>query len=346
MVTPIVVNAINRLRLHVFVIGYYPMGECSFVVLSDADTSRVFFSMVIDFYEQKNNKNHLKTLLDQFRIDESKLSCVIWTHPDKDHSIGLNTICSSYVNKETLFVLPEGLSTHYFTFSIGVIKSWLALLWHTRRAKNTIRESSLRGSLVPNNCFNRVFTDGINRIPLSIDILTPIKQQVFSKTEVLKSRKPNDISISCILRAGKMGFYFGGDSENPAIVDIPSERFLDTILFKIPHHGSSSSDKLPEVIKSLRDIEDEEYEDSLGFPEYYERVYSISTSFVHGKTVLPEEKVLRSYSEVSSQVLLTSKKEVSHSFGIWEVVFNPFNNSYVETNNQGDASIWNTTEDC
>ncbi len=91
----------KKIVLENYVIGYKKEGE-SIVVLFKQDDD-VIFSMVIDSYERSANetikileKNKVKTL-----------DFLVWTHPHKDHSVGIKRILDLFCNINSKIIFPN-----------------------------------------------------------------------------------------------------------------------------------------------------------------------------------------------------------------------------------------------
>ena len=85
------VKDISKLQLHIYVLGYYPMGESILAVVWDNAEGLVCKSVLIDCFEH-NGFNQLDSILEQYKIDKNKLDYIIlWafqvllasTHPKR-----------------------------------------------------------------------------------------------------------------------------------------------------------------------------------------------------------------------------------------------------------------------
>lgn len=307
------VKDISKLQLHIYVLGYYPMGESILAVVWDDVENIVRKSILIDCFEH-NGFNQLDPVFKQYKIDKNKLDYIIWTHPDYDHSVGFSSIISKYSSKKTVFLLPDGFykfilrpaSLKIFNSLKTVFKAYLSfknnieLVNTSNKRKNPIIYGSTE------------YTDGYHdNLEFEIEILTPFANQVFSKTQMNKTSKPNDISISLMIRFGKQNFYFGGDTEDPAINMIEEERMHNIIFIKIPHHSSNTSKVFParlDLIKEKGNMTE---------------AISVSTSFISTKTQLPDFNILNKYRSFSSKILITDNIEQrTNKYGMWKFVYN------------------------
>ena len=96
----------------------------------------------------------------------------------------------------------------------------------------------------------------------------------------------NDCSIMLAVELGNVVELFTGDIENPTIEDLPENVYFDLLhVLKIPHHGSSTSDRL--------------------FDHFTKCDVSCSTVYRNGKVNLPSTGILDQYVKVSDRVYCT-----------------------------------------
>ena len=308
----------QQLQLHIYVVGYQPMGESILVVLWDDEAKDTLKTILIDCFEL-DGKNELENVFKQYNIDKKKFNVIIWTHPDLDHSVGFSRIVDNYTCADTLFILPEGFSPFYKSFlHKSMIKSWLAVAknrWLKRKLNvERVNASNLRE--FPMSYQPTYYEDGLgDGIKFSIEMLTPFAGQVFKHLDHNSTHKGNHISISLLVRLGEISFYFGGDTENEAINMVDINKLHNVVFVKIPHHGSPSSLSLPVTLEKLK-------EQNL-IPE----ITSVSSGYHRKNEDYPDEDVLTLYKDISSNVLLTERGNSIDKYGI---VYCPFNiNPYI-----------------
>lgn len=95
----------KNVRLRIFVIGYSDQGE-SIVTLFMDNHEHVFYTMVVDCYA-KGDVNKTKELLDKFHVEHIDLLC--WSHPDKDHSVGVDTLIENFCDDRSYILVPYGI---------------------------------------------------------------------------------------------------------------------------------------------------------------------------------------------------------------------------------------------
>lgn len=317
-----------NLRLRIYVLGYYREGESILIVLYNASSQVALKTILVDCYE-KDGCNRIEDAMKDFSLKEKKLDYVIWTHPDRDHSVGFKTITSNYTLKDTLYILPEGLSFWEVLNDFDKFKSWIAITTNKMIGKMNVERVNTSNRRVSPPSYATNFIDGSHDdVLFSIEILTPFANQNFRHLEFNKTHKGNHLSISFIIRLGDLGFFFGGDVENMAIDSIDRNKLNNLYFVKIPHHGSDTSDTLPIILNDLKH-EDES-----------PAILSVTTGYHKGKSDLPLVEVLDLYKDSSFRILKTEDDLHTNGYGMWACNFdrtagNPW--SYI---GNGDIQVY------
>lgn len=324
------VKNIKEIELHIYVLGYYPIGESVFAVVWDKAEKRVLKSVLFDCYEQEGI-NRIYSVLDKYGLRDNKLDFVVWTHPDEDHSVGFEQLLKDYTAPRTIALLPEGVTKKVFDLSWFGIKRYFTV----RRKNNLFRHlivervSCSNNRTYPDDYGATRYKDGLgDDLRFSLEIATPFSYQVFQKTEVNKTFIKNDLSLSVLLRFGDHSFFFGGDAMNQSLAEVEPSKWSDVVFVKIPHHASKSSNKLPKIL-----------EDNIDFKRFG-RVTAISTSFEKGTSHLPEKEVLEKYKTVSDSILLTQDDIHTNNYGIWDCKYSVKPFFRLSSQPIGDSSEW------
>lgn len=312
----------TNLELHIYVLGYYPMGESQLIVIWDSLSQKAIRSILIDCFEI-NKKNEIHNILDKYCINKRKLDFIIWTHPDLDHSVGFSSIVSKYASQKTCSLIPNGMTNSMFWKApLAVKKSWISIKHiYNRRKYNVVPVNASNEKMYPDVYCPLKFEDGISDpLEFGIEILTPFAERVFRNIVVNKTNTANNISISLAIRFGECNFYFGGDVENPSINMVDATKLCDLNFIKIPHHGSKSSSKLPKIITSqLRDS-----------------IKSIAITTCFKKTHIPTTEILDKYKNCCKLILRTDNQH-KVSYGIWKLIYGIRPNRLIECSSMGDA---------
>ncbi|ACA54577.1 hypothetical protein FDC45_15670 [Clostridium botulinum] len=232
---------VKDLFIEIYLIGYNSAGESVlFLIKSKTPENKIIFSGVIDCYEE-NGINRTIELIDELNID--KLNFLCWTHPDEDHSLGIDKIFEKYTDRHTRIVIPQSLlelsnklrdETKTLCNNIGqnVIKK-------KDREMYDIVEAQAGMKLIDLSIGSEV---SMNPYKFYISSISPFYDLVLSQCEN-KNLKNNHFSIALLLEFEGINLLFTSDIEKRTI-----NRFYENISLpeqihyvKIPHHGSNKS---------------------------------------------------------------------------------------------------------
>ena len=235
----------KNFRLRIFVIGYSDQGE-SIVTLFMDEHEHVFYTMVVDCYA-KGDMNKTKELLDRFHVEHIDLLC--WSHPDKDHSVGVDTLIENFCNDKSYILVPYGIEgrdgdcVKYNEGDKQVIQSIFA------------HNSRLHKAFKPISCIEEghLQVTSFDLCPLLDDelhirlyALSPHAEYIAEARYNYKEKQQyihkNNFSISLCLDIGNSYFFhYCSDIENRTINHIYPDFFEKATFVKIPHHLTSSS---------------------------------------------------------------------------------------------------------
>lgn len=258
----------KTLILEVYLIGYSNQGE-SIVFLLKAD-GHVAYAGVVDCYEC-HSINKTIDILNTEGVEKIDFLC--WTHPHDDHTVGLNRILESFCDDRTKIWITDIYPKSYDHYSQESIKLYESI-------KKRIKERNSKVKIATDNKLLAKFRcHGLQTYQFEIWSFAPNSTILTERKEFSQSEKGNPYSVGLSIFAGRYNIMLGGDIENPTIDRFEEEYFDSPIDYiKIPHHGSPSGDKLPEIIGLF----------GLKPP-------NIATSTVYTRHKLPEEDVLKKY---------------------------------------------------
>ena len=258
----------ETLILEVYLIGYASQGE-SIVFLLKAD-GLVAYAGVVDCYECYSINKTIE-ILNAEGVDKINFLC--WTHPHDDHTLGLNKILESYCNDETKIWITDIDPKSYNKYSQSSSNLYENIRNRIKKRNSKVKIATDNKPLAKFKCHGlQTYQFEIWSFAPNSTILT--ERKVFEQPE-----EGNPYSIGLSIFAGRFNIMLGGDVENQTISRFEEEYFDSPIDYiKIPHHGSSTGDMLPEIIGSF----------GIKPP-------NVATSTVFTKHDLPEEKVLKKY---------------------------------------------------
>ncbi|MCK4260411.1 MAG: hypothetical protein KAX49_15650, partial [Halanaerobiales bacterium] len=269
------------------IIGYKNQGES--IILNIGNQ----FVGVIDSYKV-GGRFLTKELLENKGI--TKLNFICWTHTDLDHSKGLSELFE-YVTDETVFILPEGISRREILNSLTEegLKTEYGDIF------NLIEEKITHGYLISanhssGNIFNFNFRVKIKTFNFSMEAIAPVSYIVRENTlKMIKDihennkklhEKPNYYSIVLRLQVKVdtsseiVTFCLTGDLDNHTIDELKvfpiKDKFGCNTVFKIPHHGSTTANKLVDYLEKFN--------------------HAVSTSFRKKDIIdLPNKEIIEAY---------------------------------------------------
>lgn len=283
----------------------------------------VFYTMVVDCYV-KGDMNKTKELLDRFHVEHIDLLC--WSHPDKDHSVGVDTLIENFCNDKSYILVPYGIEgrdgdcVKYNEGDKQVIQSIFA------------HNSRLHKAFKPISCIEEghLQVTSFDLCPLLDDelhirlyALSPhaeyIAEARFNYKEKQQYIHKNNFSISLCLDIGNSYFFhYCSDIENRTINHIYPDFFEKATFVKIPHHSSKGSANLLDLLPK----------DKL-----------ISCTTTYKSQGLPNEDVLKQYKVRSSYLHTTGTSDDVNSYGIIEYDFDLFGQHSVDVRLYGNAEV-------
>ena len=315
-------SSLSHFRVEVYLIGYTQQGESIIVFFRDLTANVVFYSLVIDSFQEADCNKSLE-ILGNNGIGTSKLDLLCWTHPDKDHTDGLLSIVSDFCNKETKVLIPYGLEAKELIVDLDDISDYIDAIFklgnQLNRHVQTISTSD--GQVRPVDDFSLMSDSTI--IPVSIAALSPSNEYIAEKIYSKKAIEKNQMSIALSLDIGPYRFLMTGDVENSMIDKMREDAITNPTWLKIPHHSSTSSTKLLDIL------------------ERCDVFQLISGTTVKTASGLPKQVILERYKHLSDALHCTgvSTKEDSAQYGLIKYVFDLFGEHEVQITCEGNAHV-------
>lgn len=321
----------RNLLIKVYVIGYSNRGESICILFLDAGyDNKVLYSIVIDSFKYKE-LNETVEILNQCRIDKDKLNMLVWSHPDYDHTYGIDEIIYKYCNENTMVLLPYDLNgeiwnkVKYNREDKNIVQNILKL---TRR-----KYKSHETACVPEKMFvpfkHLVFNDLIGDLSATIQAVSPHGSRINYLLESHSEIHKNDLSLCLQIDIGndyKYSLVFLSDIENDGIEMLYPKCYESPVFIKIPHHTSSTSDKFCDMISSLE-----------------EKPY-IACTTIYKSQKLPEKELLNEYRKNVRQVDCTGfSRSGKQNYGLIEYTFDFYNDFKITVQHEGHASIVDDT---
>lgn len=311
------VSACKNLLIKVFIIGYKKRGESIVILFTDKSTNNVIYSIVIDSFKH-NNVNKTIDILNLYGINSINMLC--WSHPDLDHTWGIDELLKSYCEDKTKIILPFALSDPSFN-SYKHNKRDKEYLEYIFSLNKISQQTCISSSVAPNE-FSRIdslnIMDAVDKISVTIDTLSPHSTYVNYLITTKGKIDKNQLSTVLFITVNSYKFVFCSDIENDAIRNLNKSAFNNPILIKIPHHGSPTSDEILSIMDT-----------SLA--------NTIGCSTVYHRHKLPNTSIMNRYSGCCAQVDCTGTN-ATNLFGIVEYSFDLFEYMTCDVIYHGHAS--------
>ncbi|MGL4874535.1 MAG: hypothetical protein ACRC30_07795 [Clostridium sp.] len=277
-------------------IGYENIGES--IIFFIYQGKKIVYSGVVDSYETDYNKTI--EILEKNNV--KKLDFICWTHPDEDHSIGIDKLLLRFTDNKTKVIIPENISGEEYEYNERITETFKIIEENLKSRKKdtfTIRSAS-DNKILEYFTFDR---GALGKEEFKIVSIAP-NSQVVRKDEFNKGMKKNDYSIALIITLGYFTILLSGDIENKTIAKLDWFSIPEIIDYiKIPHHASSSSNKLLDIIGNF----------SCGV--------ACTTTYKNGSTKLPDSKIIELYRNKAKNLYCVGKKDKDddQKYGIFEL---------------------------
>lgn len=274
--------------LEIYIIGYRTKGESIVVLFKEQE--KVFYSFVIDSYYKKYKRITNRTISILTGNGVKIIPLLIMSHPHEDHIKGIEGLIGTYCDENSQFYYPA----RSFDIETGEVK----LTPKEKKILKLVRENNKNKKTFSNavgvtaggyNMLRTVYLYDINDynkeypLPIEIVAITPITSVNDAKA-VNSKLDPNDLSISIVVNINDYYLLLGSDITNSHIDKLDRELLSGVKFVKIPHHGSSTADKLTKFF----------------LPQQLD--YACCTNYNVGSSHLPLESILKEYKIISQRV--------------------------------------------
>ncbi len=299
-----IVSNLRNLSLDIYTVGYPNMGESVVSVICDGKT--VLFTILTDCYTPENY-NHVESLLNSLGV--SHIDVFIWTHPDKDHSVGICELLDKFDSKHEAWVyLPEGFYACDIPDSIcedsrnAIV--YLKEHYNFSRKFNLIPvgvdEKETRSLIV----IKFVEAYGTKSVHCRWQFMAPFGSLVWRKISNGTDFVLNNLSIVYSMYFNDVNYLFCGDMSESMVKHIDDENFQNVRFIKIPHHGSDEPKSFLPKLKSMQ----------------VHNAMAVTTSF---QNTHPKSNVLDGYKSICEEVDCTGDNmHATKPYGCVKASFN------------------------
>lgn len=242
MPTYLEVSSFDNVSIEIYTIGFPTEGESILSIIKDEDD--ILISFLIDSYKIGNVVPALE-IAEQIKLDH--LDYFFWTHPDEDHSVGIEDTLERLDSKhQAKIFLPEGLN-----LNLPLSQSARLAIEYINTHYNSRREYSKLVPVSAHGFWENLRTWSINfkeqnserEMPCRFTMLAP-HSSVVERQDFSSSPKFNDFSLVLSVFWNSFRFVYTGDIPNRGISLLNEDNLKNVLYLKIPHHGSTNSDKM------------------------------------------------------------------------------------------------------
>ena len=312
------IDDISNIGVTIYVIGYEKEGESIIFLLENQNN--ILYSAVIDCFSIECLNKTIDILKEH---EVNKLNLICWSHPDDDHTVGLEEVLDLFAGEDTKILFPYGvwldeiktLRVKYSKSAREIFK-FIEHLHEGRQINhnhNTVGVNEEQYLPIQDYAFIDKFG---RKVLFSIKALSPI----FSIINHYIAKDPNNVcknifSIALSFNIGNRIFLFTSDIEDCTIKYMDDDALNNVFFLKTPHHTSSSSSLLYQKI-ALKNI-----------------YIPISVTTVYEKHKLPDIKVISQFSNIFRHFYSTrflSQEFCKDHFGYVEYKANLLDKDYIQ----------------
>lgn len=192
------VSDTSKLQIKLYVIGYKEQGESIIMFFVDSVKDTVVYSIVIDSCLANDGSSKTIEILNKKHVNKINILC--WTHPDTDHTLGIDALVKDYCDKTTKILIPYGLygrDTDPIDYNEGDQERIRNLYqYNTRRTKCVIPVGPA------SNDWERIidlqFDDILNPTDAIIRAMSPHKDYIAENITTDSKIEKNHLSISFV----------------------------------------------------------------------------------------------------------------------------------------------------
>lgn len=283
----------QNLKVKVMILGSKKNGEC--IVIQVIGNNIHVITIIIDFFT--------KDIIDILKKEGIKeIDYLIWSHPHEDHGKDLVELFENGFFKFKNICFPNHTldilkNSTYSCDSAQVISKYLTNLCKKQRANaNANRIEEIAEATNHFKSKERLILKD-QEVNLEFFTLSP-PTNITCKASIIHNYEDfNMISIANYFAIGDAAFIFTSDIPDSVINRIRTtfqEEIINPILLKAPHHGSSQS---LQIVDLMREV-------AIGEDTYNSLEYIVCTKY--GETN-PSKKALEEYSKIADHVYMIPK---------------------------------------
>ena len=293
----------SDLVLEVHTVGYPDMGESIVTFLKDG--ARVILTVVTDSFKT-DYADEVKRVLDD--NGHPSVNIFIWTHPDEDHSVGIENLLDEFdKGRKATVYMPANITKDIMPCNAAKDAfDYLVQNYGEGRRYQLHPILTVGNQVVTLNSFEIYERITNRKISGNFSFLLP-DTTLTMRRSYHGAKNPgdmNDFSLVYVLELNCIHYIFCGDMTYQSIqfIERKSRSYLENIRYvKIPHHGSTDPMKLVDMLTP------------------YQLKKAVATTTVFNASH-PYKEALDKYAEICEHVSSTDRG--NDSYGRVKLAFN------------------------
>lgn len=246
-------DSLDDVEFRIYTIGYSRQGEVILTLI--CEKNKIIYSVLTDsFQKQSRNIKKYNVLDDVFlQYENPRIDIFIWTHPDLDHSIGIQYVLDTYDSGRNATVfLPDGLDRKDKYEICGKAKDAFVYLKDNYFKK----ERGLPISVSTNEerkIIKLRLKERLTGAAVNVDFwfVAPSGEIILKRTAQETLFTINEMSIVYAVNLNGQNFLFTGDFEGKNIRLMGTDHMESVRFLKIPHHASFRSKAIVDKLLQL-----------------------------------------------------------------------------------------------
>lgn len=236
-------DSLDQVEFRIYTIGYSRQGESILALL--CENGRIIYSILTDSYQKQTKGIKVYNVLDDIfsQYQNPRIDLFIWTHPDLDHSIGIQDVLDTFDSDRNAFVfMPDGLDRKDKFEISGMAKNAFDYL-NTHYIQKTKALPISVSTKEERRIVKLRLKERITGASVNVDFwfLAPSGEIILKRSAQETSFTINEMSIVYAVNLNGQNFLFTGDFEGKNIKMMGTDHMELLKFLKIPHHASSRS---------------------------------------------------------------------------------------------------------
>lgn len=246
-------ESLDEVEFRIYTIGYSRQGETILTLI--CEKNRIIYSVLTDSFQKQSKDIKKYNVLDDIfsRYQNPRIDVFIWTHPDLDHSIGIQYALDTFdAGGNAMTFMPGGLDRKDKYEICGKAKDAFDYLKnHYLKKEQGLPISVSSGEerkIIKLRLRERQTGASVN---VDFWFLAPSGEIILKRTAQESSFTINEMSIVYAVNLNGQNFLFTGDFEGKNLKMMCTDHMESLRFLKIPHHASYRSNATVDKLLQL-----------------------------------------------------------------------------------------------